>query len=203
MSGTMVASWNPEEVLPLSFYERETTLVAKELLGHYLFHRHPEGMVAGRIVETEAYLGQNDPACHSCRGITPRCKSMFGTAGRIYVYIIYGMYYCFNITTDVPEVPAAVLIRALEPVEGIDIMRKRRGKNKLRDLCSGPGKLATAMGFDKTFDGQSLLTGPVGVSPGKLSPEERIATSPRIGISKAVDWPLRYYLADNQFVSKK
>lgn len=203
MTATIVSNWNPKEVLPLSFFERDTTLVARELLGKYLFHRDPEGMLAGRIVETEAYLGRDDPACHSYRGITPRCESMFGSAGRIYIYIIYGMYYCFNITTDVPEVPAAVLIRALEPVEGIEIMRKRRGKNKLRDLCNGPGKLATAMGFDKTFDGQSLLSGSVGVSPGELRPGEKIVTAPRIGISKAVDWPLRFYLADNPFVSKK
>lgn len=203
MLGTMVTSWHPKEVLPLSFYERETTVVAKELLGHYLFHHDPEGMIAGRIVETEAYLGRDDPACHSYRGITPRCQSMFGSAGRIYVYLIYGMYYCFNITTDIPEVPAAVLIRALEPVTGIEIMRKRRRKDKLRDLCSGPGKLAAAMGFDKTFDGQSLLTGPVGVSPGQLKPDEEIITATRIGISRAVDWPLRFYLSNNPFVSKK
>lgn len=191
------------EVLPLAFYERETTVVAKELLGKYLFHASPDGLTVGRIVETEAYLGQTDPACHSYRGPTPRCQSMFGSAGRIYVYFIYGMYYCFNITTDTSDVAAAVLIRALEPVAGIELMQKRRGKKNLRDLCSGPGKLATAMGFDKSIDGMSLLEGPVGVRPGKLGSEERVLVGPRIGISKAADWPLRFYLADNQFVSKK
>lgn len=191
------------EELPLDFYERKTGIVAKDLLGNYLVHRSLEGITLGRIVETEAYLGQKDPACHSYRGLTPRCQSMFGPAGRVYMYQIYGVYYCFNITTDVKDVPAAVLIRALEPLEGIELMQKRRGKKNLKDLCSGPGKLSIAMGFKKELDGLSLSEKGVQVYRGELLAIEEIITTTRVGITKAADWPLRYYIKGNSFISKK
>lgn len=177
--------------------------MARELLGCYLIHRSPEGITAGRIVETEAYLGQTDPACHSYRGKTERCKTMFGPAGRVYIYLSYGIHYCFNITTDEPGIPAAVLLRALEPVEGIALMQKRRGKNKLVELCSGPGKLAQAMGFNLNHDGCSLFQGIIEVYGGELRTGEEIVTTTRIGISKAADWPLRFYLSNNPFISRK
>jgi len=196
-------STGPEGRLPLAFYERDTVVVARELLGCYLVHRAPEGVTAGRIVETEAYLGQADPACHSYRGRTERCKTMFGPAGRVYIYLSYGLHYCFNITTDAPSVPAAVLLRALEPVEGIELMQKRRGRTRLTELCSGPGKLAQAMGFSLDHDGCSLFEGVIEVYRGHLRPGEAIVTSTRIGITKAADWPLRFYLSNNAFDSRK
>lgn len=191
------------EKLPLAFYQRDTIQVAKELLGCYLVHNSPEGVTAGRIVETEAYLGQTDPACHSYRGMTERCKTMFGPAGMVYVYLIYGIHYCFNITTDQPGVAAAVLVRALEPLEGIKLMQKRRGRKKTTELCSGPGKLTQAMGFSLEHDGMSLFDGIIEVYGGCLRPEEEIVTTTRIGISKAADWPLRFYLKNNSFISKQ
>lgn len=200
-----MVSLNTEQMekLPLAFYQRDTTQVAKELLGCYLVHNSPEGVTAGRIVETEAYLGQTDPACHSYGGMTDRCKTMFGPAGRVYVYLIYGIHYCFNITTDRPDLAAAVLIRALEPVEGIKLMQKRRGREKVTELCSGPGKLAQAMGFTREHDGASLFDGVIEVYGGGLRPEEEMVATTRIGISKAADWPLRFYLKNNPYVSKK
>lgn len=189
--------------LPIAFFERTTPIVAKELLGHYLYHHSPDGITGGKIIETEAYLGPTDPACHSFNGLTPRCKNMFGMAGRVYVYRIYGIHHCFNITSDSPEIPAAVLIRALEPVEGIPLMEKRRKRDQLKDLCSGPGKLAIAMDFQRKHDGISLFTGPVRVYQGETYADNDIVTTTRVGISKAADWPLRYYVKDHPLISKK
>ncbi|MDD3654434.1 MAG: DNA-3-methyladenine glycosylase [Desulfotomaculaceae bacterium] len=188
------------DILPRSFYARSTTEVAKELLGAYLFHISPEGATAGRIVETEAYI-QGDPACHAFRGMTPRNRVMFGPPGYAYVYFIYGMYYCFNIVTAPEGAGEAVLIRALEPVAGIPLMRLRRGRDSLPELCGGPAKLVQAMGITKEHNGADLTKVPLVVCRGERI--EDIVTTTRIGIREDSPLPLRFYLKDNPFISKK
>ncbi|GFN24204.1 MAG: DNA-3-methyladenine glycosylase [Thermoanaerobacteraceae bacterium] len=193
-----------QEPLPYGFFARDTKIVAQELLGTYMAHFSPEGLTVGRVVETEAYLGRDDPACHSARGPTERNAVMFGPAGFLYVYLIYGMYYCVNVTTDRAEVPAAVLLRALEPVAGVELMRRRRSTSHDRQLCSGPGRLARAMGIDRNLNGESVVEGAVRFYPplpGEARPD--IVTAPRIGIREAADWPLRFYFKDNPYVSRR
>ena len=124
-----------------SFYEQPTVQVARQLLGKYLVRKHLDGITVGRIVETEAYVGPEDKACHAARGRTARTEIMFGPAGHAYVYFIYGVYHCLNIVTEAVDHPSAVLIRALEPLEGIELMKVRRRAEKLHSLASGPGKL--------------------------------------------------------------
>ncbi|MFA5536293.1 MAG: DNA-3-methyladenine glycosylase [Bacillota bacterium] len=192
-----------QKLLPQKFYQRDTVTVAKELLGQLLFHFDGINLTLGRIVETEAYLGEGDAASHSFRGVTPRCRTMFARAGKAYIYQIYGVHHCFNITTELPEIGSAVLIRALEPLEGVELMQRRRGRYNLRDLCSGPAKLVQALGIKKEHDGLSLAEGVIGVSRHGLSVGEVIYTTTRVGITKAADLPLRFYIKDNQYVSKK
>ncbi len=162
--------------------------VAERLLGATLAC----GDCSGRIIETEAYLPKNDPASHSHCGPTARNSSMFLPAGHVYVYRIYGVHLCFNVVTGAKGSGEAVLIRALEPLEGIDLMAKRRGRPALRDLCSGPGKLVQALGIELGDDGSSLDGGRVRLACGKLRPRERVERSPRIGISKATELELRF-----------
>jgi DNA-3-methyladenine glycosylase len=185
--------------LPRDFYERNTVEVAKDLLGCYIVHYTEYGIVAGMIVETEAYL-QNDPACHASRGMTTRNRVMFGPPGHAYVYFIYGMYYCFNAVTNSCGIGEAVLIRALEPVCGISFMQKQRNKQKLIDLCSGPAKLVQAMGISKAHNGTDLTLPPLCIYPKHHS--VNIVTTTRIGIKKGAELPLRFYIKDNKFVSK-
>ncbi|MBO8169482.1 MAG: DNA-3-methyladenine glycosylase [Thermoanaerobacteraceae bacterium] len=190
-----------KNILPLSFYRRRADVVAKDLLGKELVFTTKEGSTSGIIVETEAYLGPGDAASHSARGKTGRNATMFGPAGRAYVYLIYGIHYCFNITTDKDTVPSAVLIRALEPRQGIELMQRRRGKENVRELCSGPGKLAQAMGFDKSVDGSSVLTDKLCVRECREVAESEIVTTTRIGITKAAHLPLRFYIANSRYIS--
>lgn len=185
-------------VLPRSFYARDAATVARDLLGATLRH----GPVAGRIVETEAYLGADDQAAHSYAGITPRTQVIFGPPGHAYVYFSYGMHCCLNFVAEPDGQAGCVLIRALEPIEGLDAMFNRRAKaKKPRDLCSGPGKLTQAMGITLDHYGADLTAGPLTVHPAEIAVE--IAVSPRIGITKSADLPLRFFIRDNEHVSRR
>jgi len=194
--------------LPEAFYRRRTVSVARSLLGCVLVHDSPEGRAAGRIVETEAYLSHKDPASHAYRGQTPRNTAMFGHPGNAYIYFIYGMYYCFNVVTGPHGVGEAVLIRALEPIEGVPLMQKRRNTDVARNLCSGPGKLVLALGILPSHNHASLLAGALHVEAPeafglrKCSPR-KIVVAPRIGITAAADLPLRFYERGNAYVSRK
>jgi DNA-3-methyladenine glycosylase len=189
--------------LPRAFYDRDPALVSRELLGAVLECRSPEGVASGRIVETEAYVGPHDPACHAVFGNTPRTKSLFAPAGTSYVYLIYGMYWCFNAVTREEGFGSAVLVRALEPLEGEPLMHARRPRVKSRhDLTNGPGKLCLALGIDGAHDGLSLDDPPLRILSGQAVPDDQVLVSPRIGITKAADWPLRFFIAGNSFVSK-
>lgn len=197
--------------LPVSFYLQPTPVVAPRLLGKLLCHRTPEGMAAGIIVETEAYLSGEDPASHSLlrKGeqwrpkITDRNWPMFGPPGRAYVYFVYGRNWCFNIVTGPDGVGEAVLVRALEPAAGIELMKSRRGTDNLRLLASGPGRLTQAMGIGAEQNGADLTTGDLTVAEGEQIPEQRVVQTTRVGIKLAADLPLRFYLKDSPFVSRR
>ena len=188
--------------LGAAFFARDAATVARALLGCVLLHRNEAGLCGGRIVETEAYLALGDPASHSHRRPTAPNASMFARAGTAYVYRIYGVHLCFNVVTGPVGVGEAVLIRALEPLCGIEAQRRRRGVEDLRALCSGPGKLAQALGLGPEMDGESLLAGPLGVWSG-----ERVVAgveiTPRIGITKARELPLRFVLEASPFASRR
>lgn len=195
-------NYKKDDILPESFYCRDTALVARELLGKVLYHHSSGGITAGTIVETEAYT-QGDPACHACRGMTPRNRAMFGPPGRAYIYFTYGMHYCFNVVTASPGVGEAVLIRALEPLAGIDLMRARRGRDKVRELCSGPARLVQAMGIDPGMYGHDLTGEPLLLVGGSDIPEEKVVVTTRVGITSGAELPLRFYIKNNIYVSKK
>lgn len=188
--------------LPTAFYDRPTEDVARELLGAVLEHRLGEGVVRGRIVETEAYLGPHDPACHAAAGLTARTRTLHGPPGRAYVYFIYGMHWCFNAVTREAGHGSAVLIRALEPLSGIEQMRRRRGVPRDVDLTSGPARLCDAFGIDAEQNGVRLDRGPLRILQGVDVPDEDVLVTPRIGIRKAADWPLRFLVKRNRFVSR-
>jgi len=172
------------------------------LLGKVLVHESPGGTTAGIIVETEGYLGPDDAACHSARGRTPRTEVMFGPAGHAYVYFTYGMHYCFNVVTREDGIPEAVLIRALEPLEGVELMKRRRGRQRLEDLASGPAKLCVAMGIDRASNGLDLCRSPLYVEDRGVQAAE-VVWRPRIGIRAATEHLWRAYIAGNPHVSKK
>jgi DNA-3-methyladenine glycosylase len=186
--------------LPRTFYNRPAIEVARALLGTVLVH----GSTSGRIVETEAYLGLEDRAAHSWRGPTPRTRVLFGEPGHAYVYLIYGMYYCLNVVAEPEGSPGCVLIRALEPMEGIARMRRRRPSDRgVEDLANGPGKLTLALGIGRRHNGADFARGPLTIHPSEQYPQEmRIGVSPRIGIRHCADWPLRFFIQGSRFVSR-
>lgn len=158
--------------------------------------------VAGRIVETEAYIGPHDPACHAYRNRrTARTEPLYGPPGTAYVYFTYGMHWCLNAVTEPVDYPAAVLIRALEPLEGISLMRRRRGPVPDRALCAGPARLCEALGITGEQNGTSLQRGAVRILAGGRA-RFRVAVTPRIGITTARDWPLRFVIADSRWLSR-
>jgi DNA-3-methyladenine glycosylase len=185
-------------ILPRGFYNRPAVEVARDLLGKALVH----GPVAGLIVETEAYPGGDDLASHSAAGITDRTRVIFGPPGHAYVYLSYGMHECLNFVTDREGVAGCVLIRALEPLRGIEIMRSRRPRARNdRDLANGPGKLTQALAITREHYGADLTKGPLLVES-HASGRFDIATSKRIGISKCADSPLRFTISGNSFLSQ-
>jgi DNA-3-methyladenine glycosylase len=202
VSMTLSERRSPEtdERLNRAFYERPTVDVARDLLGQVLVSVNGEGRTAGRIVETEAYLGADDPASHAARLRTGRVESMWGEPGIAYVYRSYGIHAMLNVVTEPLGITGAVLIRALEPMIGVDLMRNRRGIEDERLLCSGPGKLCQALGIGLDMHGTDLVTSDrLWISPGE-SPRD-VSTSGRIGISLGQAHPWRFWITGNPHVS--
>ncbi|MCL2122086.1 MAG: DNA-3-methyladenine glycosylase [Clostridiales bacterium] len=197
--------------LDRAFFLRDTITVAGDLLGRILVHHTEEGLTAGRIVETEAYCGVSDAACHSAKGNRQgRVAIMYGEGGFAYVYLIYGMYCCMNVVTRPEEHPEAVLIRALEPLEGVALMAERRNQKGLteeqqwRALCSGPGKLCQAMAIDRSCYGLDLLGDKLYLLEGQPIAAEEVGTTARINVSyagEAAAYPWRFIIKDSSYVS--
>jgi len=195
--------------LPRRFYMPSAKVVAPALLGHWLIRNTSNGPCGGPIVETEAYL-VGDPACHGTPGLTARNRVMFGAPGHGYVYLIYGFYYCVNAVCRPPGVAEAVLIRAVEAALGEEIMRQQRPVDATRDLTNGPGKLCVAMDIDRGLDGADLCDAksPMFIARNQAVEKFRkergpVVTGTRIGLTKAADLPLRFYLAGSAFVSQR
>jgi DNA-3-methyladenine glycosylase len=189
--------------IPAAFYDRDPRVVARDLLGAVLECRTSEGLTSGRVVETEAYLGPHDPACHAVAGRTARTWHLHGPPGVAYVYFIYGVHWCFNAVTLGEGVGSAVLVRAVAPAEGLALMRARRPRARRdRDLTNGPGKLCAALGIDRRFDGAPLQAGPLVLRAGPPVHDHDVVVTPRIGITRAADWPLRYLVRGDPFVSR-
>jgi len=188
--------------LPGSFFARPSLVVARDLLGRLLVRRLHEATLVARVVECEAYQ-QDDPASHSFRGVTTRTEVMFGSAGRLYVYFTYGMHFCMNVVTGSEGEGSAVLLRAAEPLEGLDWMRRRRGVVDPRLLCSGPGRLTQAFGIGRGDNGMDLLSARgLFLAPGRPLEDERVGVGPRVGITLAADRPWRFYELESPFVSR-
>lgn len=189
--------------LARDFYARATEVVARDLLGCVLECHTDEGVTSGRIVETEAYLGEHDLACHAAAGRTRRTEPLYGPPGTAYVYFIYGVHWCFNAVTRDEGLPSAVLVRALEPLTGLELMRARRpAARRDHDLTSGPGKLCAALGIDVRHNALPLKRPPVLIREGARVRDSQVLITPRIGIRESADWPLRWLIADNPYVSR-
>lgn len=185
-------------LLPRSFYARPALEVAPDVLGAVIVH----GRMAARIVETEAYLGETDPASHASRGLTKRTRVIFGPPGHAYVYFIYGMYECLNLVTDPDGRAGCVLIRALEPLCGLEQMRVHRpGARRPEQLASGPGKLTQALDITRRLNGVDITRGLFSVRYPRRPELFEIEVTPRIGVSRSADWPLRFLIAGSRFVS--
>ena len=185
--------------IPLEAFAIPAPELAKDLLGCVLFHKGSAGM----IVETEAYLGEDDLAAHSSRGITPRTKVIFGAGGHAYTYLIYGRYECLNVVADVAGKPGCVLIRALEPLAGVDLMAERRQfHGPTSQLANGPGKLTIAMDISRQHYGRRLDRGTLTIRRFQEKPNFEVEITPRIGISQCVDWPLRFVFAGHPCLSR-
>jgi DNA-3-methyladenine glycosylase len=192
--------------LTRAFYARGPLELAPLLLNKLFVHSSPEGRVAARIVEVEAYCGSEDPGSHAYRGLTPRTTVMFGPPGRLYVYFTYGMHWCANVVALAPTGDAgAVLLRAGEPVEGVDLMRVRRpAARRERDLCSGPARLAQALGLAGPENGANLLRGPLGLFDDGVDPPLRPGRTTRVGLAlgRGEDKPWRFFVSGNEHVSR-
>ena len=191
---------------PQAWFDRPSAAVARDLLGARLVHIAPEGTIGGRIVEVEAYAGPEDLAAHSSRGRTARNGVMFGPPGHLYVYLVYGLHLCLNVVTGPGAKPEAVLIRALEVDEGMDLARTRRGPRPPDSrLAAGPGNVGQALGVDRSLNGADLTIGPVRIVP-RSGPMPPIRSGPRIGVDYAGPWadrPLRFWIADDPHVSRR
>lgn len=190
------------------FYMQDAVNTAKNLIGKILVRKTKEGITKGIIVETEGYMGETDKAAHSYKALkSPRTYIQYGEGGYAYIYLIYGMHYCMNIVTNKKDIPHAVLIRALEPIEGIDIMKKRRNISNLKNLCNGPGKLCKAMAIDKGCYGMDLCGEELYLEyPDQEIKEKDIIATPRINIDyaqEAKDFPWRFVLKDSKYLSVK
>lgn len=197
-----------------TFFARPAEEVARDLLGRILASTVDGRLTAGRIVETEAYLGSDDPASHAAAriGRTARNEAMFGPGGHAYVYFIYGVHWCLNVVTGAVGSPSAVLIRAVEPVTGVDLMRQRRAGARRsrprkplagRQLTGGPARAASALGVTGELNGHALDTPPLLLlGPGSPPHADEVAVGPRIGITRAQDWPLRYYVRGSRWISR-
>jgi DNA-3-methyladenine glycosylase len=195
---TWSALMRQSRVLPRSFYARDTETIARGLVGKILVHER----TAGRIVETEAYLGMDDLAAHASHGLTARTRVIFGPPGHAYVYLIYGMYECLNLVAEPDGTPGCVLIRAIEPLAGIEVMRRRRpAARRIEDLASGPGKLTLALGVTRRHYGADVTRGALTVRGLKSEPALEIAATARIGFTDPVDRPLRFVERGSRFVS--
>lgn len=191
--------------LPRSFYLRPTLKVARELLGSFLVRRIGKQRLIGKIVEVEAYLGTKDPAAHTYRGRTQRNEVMFRKGGHLYVYFTYGMHFCSNVVTEEEGIGHAVLLRAIEPVTGIETMQKNRDKNDLQgpNLTNGPAKLCKALRIARTENGTDLLGDDIFIMAGESISKNQIRTSTRIGIRNAVEKRWRFYIKGNPWVSRQ
>lgn len=191
-------------IVDRSWFDRSAAEVAPDLLGTILVHDTPEGRIAGRIVEVEAYLGPEDLAAHSSRGETPRNGVMFGPPGHLYVYLVYGLHHCANVVCGPGSKPEAVLLRAAELTEGEPLARMRRGQVPRARLAAGPGNLAAALAIDLRLNGADLLAGPLRLVPGERP--AAIDRGPRVGVDYAGEWadrPLRYLVRDDPFRSRR
>jgi DNA-3-methyladenine glycosylase len=184
-----------------AFYARDAVTLARDLLGRVLFFESPAGLLAGRIVETEAYTGTADPASHAYRGVTARNTVMFGPAGYAYVYFTYGMHHCLNVVAERRGTAGAVLLRALEPLWGLGVMRGHGLQGADERLCSGPGKICKAFGLTLQHNGLDLTRGPLGIAAGRAVDDRQVKVGPRIGISRAADLPYRFTIAGSRSVS--
>jgi len=190
--------------LKVDFYLQDTLTVAKQLLGKILVIQKNRILRSAKIVETEAYIGDHDPACHAYGKFTNRSSTLYDEGGTIYVYFIYGNHYCFNVVTEPKGKGCAVLIRAVEPVEGLDFMFKKRGKNiPLHNLTNGPGKMTQAMGIDESFNRKNLFTPSIYIFQPDYQSDFEIVTTTRIGINIGKEFPYRFYIKNNPFVSRK
>lgn len=190
--------------LTKKFYLRKTEKVAKDLLGKIIVKNIEDNIIlAGKIVETEAYLSQNDSASHSANGITKRNEAMFDEGGIIYVYKIYGIHHCINVVTEQDSIGSAVLIRAVEPLMGIEKMKKLRGTENIYNLCNGPAKLAQAFDFNIKDNSSSLFNSKLFIQQYENIGKSLIITSRRVGINKSFELHLRFFINDNKFLSVK
>jgi DNA-3-methyladenine glycosylase len=186
------------------FFRRDTITVAKELPGKILIRRIDKNKyLAGKIVEVEAYIGEHDPACHAYQKKSGRCSILYEDGGTIYVYFIYGNYYCFNIVTETKGIGSAVLIRAIEPLEGVEIMKTNRpGIKSIYDLTNGPSKFCLAFDIEKKFNNQKLSSEGIFISNSLKKEDFEIKISKRIGINKGEHFPYRFFIKNNPFVTK-